>query len=129
MHLISNLHSKRRFIAPIVSVLIFLAVILAAWMALSNTQERSGTEQSKFLKDALRRASVTCYAIEGRYPPSLDYIVDNYGVVINNDKFIVKYSAFAENLPPTIRVLEIGKEAADDDESMDDDGSGDVADS
>ena len=120
MHLFSK--SKRRYVGPVLSIVLFLAVILAAWMALGNTQDRSSGEQSKFLKDALRRAAVTCYAIEGRYPPTLEYVVANYGVVINKDRFIVKYSAFAENIMPSIRVLELGKEAADES----DDGSDSV---
>ena len=119
MQLTKN-NTKKRFIAPAVSALLFIAVLAAAWFALGNTQDRSGGEQSKFLKDALRRAAVTCYAIEGRYPPTLDYVVANYGVVINESRFLVKYSAFAENIMPSIRVLELGKEATDADDGSDD---------
>lgn len=118
MHLLS-VNKWRQFVKPVLSVVVCIAIFVATWMALTNTQERSGGEQAKALKDAMRRAAVSCYAIEGRYPPSLEYIVDNYGVVVNEEKFIVSYSAFAENIMPSLRVLERGKEAID--ESDDDD--------
>ena len=117
MHLF-NTHNKRRYIKPVLSALIFAGIIALMWFGLGEAQDRSGGEQSKLLKDALRRASASCYAIEGRYPPSLDYILDHYGVVVNDDKFVVTYSAFAENIMPTIIVAERGKEGihGDDDD-------------
>lgn len=113
MHLF-KIYTKRRFVGPVLSALIFIAIVALIWVALTNTQQRGSAEQAQLLKDTLRRASVSCYAVEGRYPPSLQYLVDNYGVLINDDKYIVRYSAFGENIMPTIRVLEVGKELSDD---------------
>ena len=56
------------------------------------------------LRDAIRRASVQCYAIEGRYPPSVDYLEENYGILIDRDKYDVFYSGFASNFMPDITV-------------------------
>lgn len=120
MHLTKG-NPIKRFIQPVLSVLVFAAIIAAISIGLSGMQERGGAQQTKLLKDALRKAAVSCYAVEGRYPPTLDYLTDNYGVVVNQDKFIVRYVAFAENIMPTIRVLELGKEVVDvDDDTTDD---------
>ena len=45
-----------------------------------------------------------CYAIEGRYPPSVDYLEENYGILIDRDKYDVFYSGFASNFMPDITV-------------------------
>ncbi len=118
MHLYRGNHILR-FLKPVLSVLLFAAIVFGIMAGLTNMQQRGGDQQAKLLKDALRRAAVSCYAVEGRYPPTLEYIKENYGVVVNDEKFIVRYVAFAENIMPTIRVLEQGKEAVDDDESDD----------
>lgn len=116
MHLYKN-HRFRRYRAPIISLLVFVLIIGGVMVLINGTQSRSGSEQITLLKDALRRASTTCYAVEGRYPPTLTYLVDNYGVVIDSDRFIVRYDAFADNLLPDISVLEIGKEQAEENAS------------
>ena len=121
MHLF-KVNPIKRYIQPVLSVLLFVAIVAVISFGMTNIQQRGGAQQAKLLKDALCRASVSCYAVEGRYPPTLEYIKDNYGVVVNDDKFIVRYVAFAENIMPTIRVLERGKEAVD----VDDDTTNDI---
>ena len=110
MHLFS-INRKSQYIKPVLSVLVFIGIVALMWGGLSETEQRGGVEQARLLKDALRRASASCYANEGRYPPTLDYILQNYGVVVNEDKFVVTYSAFAQNIMPTINVVERGKES------------------
>ena len=43
-----------------------------------------------------------CYAIEGRYPPSVEYLEENYAVQINRKKYNVFYDGFASNVMPEI---------------------------
>ena len=62
-------------------------------------------EEREQLERAIRRAAVACYAAEGFYPPDLEYIVENYGVQIRKDVFIVDYDIFAENIMPGIKVM------------------------
>ena len=57
-------------------------------------------------EDALRRASVACYAAEGIYPPNLDYLREHYGIQIDETRYMVVYDVFASNLMPDITVLE-----------------------
>lgn len=66
-----------------------------------KTQE----EEANTLRKALARASVQCYAIEGRYPPSVEYLEQYYGVHINREKFHVFYSGFASNVMPDITIV------------------------
>ena len=59
------------------------------------------------MEETLRRGCTACYAAEGAYPPDLDYLKDHYGLQIDEERYVVRYTAFAENLMPDITVLEI----------------------
>ena len=59
----------------------------------------------KMLEEALRRGCVACYAAEGVYPPNLDYLKEHYGVQVDDARYVVIYSVFADNLMPDITVL------------------------
>ena len=89
-------------------LLVVAAIILLTGLvcALGNLEQGYTEEGRQQLEDALRRAAVACYAAEGIYPPTLDYLVQHYGVQINEERYTVFYEAFADNLMPEITVLE-----------------------
>ena len=58
------------------------------------------------LRQAVLEAAVQCYAVEGRYPESLDRLEREYGVQINHDRYIVTYDVFATNQLPDVQVLQ-----------------------
>ena len=89
----------------IVSVAALLAVSFGFVWAVGSAGERTKAEQEVQLREAIRRAMVTCYATEGQYPPSLDYLAANYALTFDDDRFIVTYDAFASNIMPTVSVL------------------------
>ena len=86
--------------AAAVAVLVFFA---SALNSLDSGREAENLQQ---LEEALRRGCVACYAAEGVYPPSLDYLEEHYGVQIDRGRYIVHYDIFAENLMPDIKVME-----------------------
>ena len=81
---------------------ILLPAAAAAVLLCSGRAE----EDKRQLEATLRRSCVACYAAEGVYPPDLDYLRDHYGLQIDEERYTVKYSVFAENLMPDITVLE-----------------------
>ena len=91
-----------------ISGIVFLLLALLFVVSLTSTAQSSAARESEVLDSALRRAIVTCYAVEGRYPPSLDYIAENYGVLVDETRYSVYYDAFAANVMPTLRVTRIG---------------------
>ncbi len=86
---------------------IILIVMLIAYMyiAVKNTQTKSNDESYKILSDAIMRSAVQCYAIEGFYPPNVKYLEENYGLLVDHDKYFVSYSIFASNIIPEIQVF------------------------
>lgn len=99
-------HEKpRQRKVPLASLL--LAVPVAAVAAAAGQVSRDMDAQAAAaLKDSVVQAAVQCYAVEGAYPESVDYLEQNYGLHINHKHYIVSYSAFASNVMPDVQVLE-----------------------
>ena len=97
---------ERNGLGGMVASAALMAAALAAF-ALFSVQfgNRTGARDQETLKKAIARASVQCYAIEGRYPPSVEYLEENYGVQIDHDKYNVFYDGFASNIMPEITVI------------------------
>lgn len=55
------------------------------------------------IEASIRKALVTCYVTEGYYPSSIDYLKDNYGLVISS-KVNVFYQATGSNIFPDFMV-------------------------
>lgn len=100
-------HSRiRPLVSSVILPLIAAAVLLFFLTALGNLGDGQRSEGKAQLEAALHRAAVACYACEGIYPPSLDYLIEHYGIQIDDSRYLVVYEAFAENLMPDITVLE-----------------------
>lgn len=97
--------SKRGTAGYIMSLAVFLAVLLLFLFCVRAMQSKSEEESLAALRDAIRRASVQCYAIEGRYPPSVEYLEEHYGIVIDRERYHVFYDGWASNVMPDITVL------------------------
>lgn len=98
---------QNRFRQPALMAGVFLLAVLWFFAAVDGVSRDSAEEGREQLETALRRSAVACYAAEGIYPPTLEYLVDHYGVQIE-DKYIVFYDVFASNIMPDITVLEKG---------------------
>lgn len=83
-----------------------IAALLLFTSAVSGLNHEHAKEDIRQLEDALRRSCVACYAIEGRYPPSVDYLKAHYGLQVDRSRYTVYYQIFAENLMPDIAVFE-----------------------
>jgi hypothetical protein len=62
-------------------------------------------EEIRIAEEAVVRATVQCYALEGRYPESMDYLAENYGLAMDRDKFVYHYEVNGENMMPLIKVF------------------------
>lgn len=83
-----------------------VAALLFFISALSNLEKGRESEDIRQLQEVLRKGCVACYAAEGIYPPDLEYLKRHYGIQIDEEKYIVYYSRFAQNLMPDVTVLE-----------------------
>ncbi len=90
----------------ILPLIIFAGLLIFFYLGAVQTQAAADKESLIFLEKAVIRATVQCYAIEGMYPPDVEYLEKNYGIVVDDNKFIVHYEVFASNILPDITVLE-----------------------
>ena len=85
------------------------ALIFGGTVALvQNIGASSETMEEELVLQAVRSAALTCYAVEGAYPMSLDELEHGYGLAYNKEAYIVVYNAFASNIMPDIQVLRKG---------------------
>ena len=96
---------SRRDIAKLAVILAALAFAVQLAGRIAGRQDAAETET---VREAIRNAAVTCYAVEGAYPDSLDYLKENYRLLYNEDRYFVTYEAFADNRMPDIYVTEGG---------------------
>ncbi len=88
--------------------ILFVALLIGFIWVINGVTGSAGNEEIQLVEDAVRNAALTCYAVEGMYPDSLDYLRANYHLAYNTERFIVSYDAFASNLMPNISVAERG---------------------
>ena len=101
---------KRDFgrVRALLPILGGLAVAAAFLLGLQNASGAVADEQLRMTEDSIRRAAVSCYAAEGSYPQNVQYLVDHYGVQIDEKKFVVNYSIIGSNTMPYIEVVPRG---------------------
>ncbi len=85
---------------------LFAVIMLMMLYGFQTAAQSSMEEGLRVTEDHLRRTIVSCYALEGRYPPSIAYLQEQYGLQVDEEKYIVHYEIFAENIMPDITVLE-----------------------
>ena len=88
---------------PFIFTIVIIAMVLIGFR---NAGEANRAEGLRVLDEAIRRAVMHNYAIEGYFPPSLEHISETYGIFIDSTRFIVHYDVFAENIMPFIMVME-----------------------
>lgn len=101
---------KKRTVLNIAKVLIMFLAVLAAVFCLYKAANKMGNNQQaeslKQLESSIRKATMTCYATEGVYPPTIQYLKDNYGIQVDESRFVVFYEIFGSNVMPGITVME-----------------------
>ena len=96
---------NRAFLQVLIPVLIFILIVAVILAGVNNVLQSGRDEQLKVMEQAVRRSVVQCYAIEGRYPQSLDYLADNYGLILDKEKYVYHYERLGANLVPEIFIF------------------------
>ena len=98
--------NKTAWIPLALGLALFAAV--AVWMVrgVREAAAVSDREGLRTAEQAIRRAAVSCYAIEGAYPATYESLKERSGVAVDEDKYAVFYEIFASNIMPEITVVE-----------------------
>ncbi len=94
------------WVPMILGLLLFAAV--AVWMV-RGVQEAAQVSQQEGLRmaqEAVERAVVSCYSLNGVYPATYQELKAKSGLAIDEEKYIVFYDIFASNIRPSVTVVE-----------------------
>ncbi len=89
---------------PLLTGLLILLLFLQGVQSVSDT---TAAKQQESLETALSRSIAQCYAVEGMYPPSLNYLKEHYGLTYDESKFLIDYQPMGANLMPEVVILSI----------------------
>ena len=94
---------KKEISFPITVFCVMVATFVVGWVSFEHM---SNMQQIDLLRQATRKAVVQCYAIEGEYPPNIEYLEEYYGLEYNHEKYFIDYEIFASNIMPNVDVFE-----------------------
>lgn len=80
-----------------------LAIAFITYIQHSENSWRE--EEQQQIVAAVRKAAVQCYALEGKYPKDVEYLIDNYQLNIETSSYKVYYTNNGDNLMPDIDVI------------------------
>lgn len=86
--------------------LLFLVGLFCMLTGLHQVSVQTEDEARRLAEESIRRGAITCYALEGTYPPSYDYLKEYYGIQVDEERFAIFYDVFASNIMPDITVIE-----------------------
>ena len=90
------------------AALLGMVVCLGLFSWIYEGMAASGTAvQREALEQALDHAITSCYALEGMYPPDLEYMKEHYALVYDEDLFYVDYQPVAANIRPAYYIIEV----------------------
>lgn len=95
----------RHTISYLVTLTAFVILLVIFLNAIHSVRDTTLAKQQESLETALTRSIMQCYAVEGTYPPSLEYLVTHYALTYDADTFLVDYEYYGSNLLPDVTVL------------------------
>lgn len=96
---------KNAFSGIYATILIFVVLFFLFLRTLGSITEDTLERQEQSLNVALNRSIVSCYCVEGTYPPSLQYMKDHYGLTYDEETFFVDYTPIGSNIYPDVTVM------------------------
>lgn len=86
------------------SSILFLFLLFCFSYGIHSVSKTADKTELETLENAVRRNVIHCYAIEGRYPESLNYLEEHYALQYDKEKYFIGYEVFGENIMPDITV-------------------------
>ena len=91
------------------SAAVFIVIALIFIQGIDSISTGTKRRQRESLENALMRSVTHCYALEGAYPVTLDYLKEHYGLTYDEDRFFVDYQVIGANILPDVMIIEKGE--------------------
>ena len=99
-------HTYRKIVLSVCAFTLVTGVFYQGIESLSSSTQK---RQKESLENALIRNITYCYAVEGSYPESLQYLKEHYGLYYDEDRFFVDYQVYGSNIMPDVTIIDRGK--------------------
>lgn len=90
----------------LIDLFVFFTAVFLFCQGMNRLSDWAGEEQKKSLEEAVWRGITQCYAIEGRYPESLNYLEREYGLQYDTEQFFIDYQPIGANIVPDVTIVE-----------------------
>jgi len=97
-------NGKLNILVQIIAVLMVFAIVAVIIISVPSFRKSGGRIRSESIENTIKKYSIQCYAAEGSYPPDLEYLEKNYGLILDNQHYFYYYEAFSSNFMPDISV-------------------------
>lgn len=87
-----------------IALIVSLTILILVGSSLAGLDRRSRDAGLEIARDAIDRAVMHCYALEGAYPPNLNYLRRYYGLAVDETQYIIVYERVAQNIYPVINL-------------------------
>lgn len=93
-------------------LLLGVCIVVLFLFGVNYINTSSLDKQQESLENAISRDIAQCYAVEGVYPPNLEYITEHYGLTYNEDLFFVDYQPIGGNIFPDVTIIRLDKQSS-----------------
>lgn len=93
---------------PYMTILSVFCIAVALFLfikAADSISTANDAEQAEILEQALTRSITACYALEGAYPPNINYLVEHYGLTYDKAEYFIDYQYIGSNLRPDVTII------------------------
>ena len=97
---------KFKFSALLASLVCFLLAMALVFGAVRGLREQGLRQQRQALEEALSKSLLLCYSLEGRYPATLEELLEKCPLAYDRERFVIDYRLQGGNLLPDITILE-----------------------
>ena len=73
----------------IIKLVVLALVLVLAFVLVNRIDFAQNSAETDLVRDAVRNAAVTCYAVEGAYPDSVDYLREHYQLAYDESRYFV----------------------------------------
>ena len=94
--------NRRGLLNLLGTIAVFAALIVLFNYGINNLTQANEEEALEAVRNAVRRSAIQFYALEGRFPPHLEYLEERFGLQLDHERFEIIYSAFGANVMPQI---------------------------
>lgn len=87
----------------------FILIFVIFFYGIYTIDHTTRAKQYESLQNTIHEDIIHCYAVEGTYPPNLDYLKEHYGLTYDESSFFVDYTSIGSNIMPDVTIIQEGK--------------------